>query len=206
MSFAHPTRRWSLPGRWLLPLLLTALPLLAWPPQVRGEDGPLDGEFVVRSASIVIESGVLDLDALIQYPDNDRIRGELNDGVTLSFEIDIQLARHRRFWFNEGLLDLRLERQLSYHVVSDRYLVREGSGEDDPQESYPTLEAALEALGRIEHQPVLVEKQLRGEGPYDVSVRAGVRRGHLPAALRTLAFWRDDWYRTSPWYSWTLVR
>ncbi len=199
MQSVLSSRRWRA-------LLLLAVLLLLRPGASFAEDGPLDGEFVVRSASLVIEAGVLNLDALIQYPNSDRIRAELNDGVTLSFEIDVSLGRHRRLWFNEGLLDLRLERQLSYHVVSDRYLVREGSSEDDPQESYPTLEAALEQLGRVEHQPILVEKQLHGDGPFDVSVRAGVRRGHLPAALRTLAFWRDDWYRTSPWYSWTLVR
>ena len=34
--------------------------------------------------------------------------------------------------------------------------------------------------------------------------RAGVRRGRLPASLRALMFWTDDWHRTSEWYSWSL--
>ena len=49
-------------------------------------------------------------------------------------------------------------------------------------------------------------QQMRGDGPWEIALRAGVRRGHIPDALRTLLFWRDDWHRTSEWHSWTLER
>lgn len=169
---------------------------------LHAEEGPLDGDFAVRSASIVEESGVLQLDALIQYPLNEQIRTALHDGVTLSFEVDVGISRHRRLWFDETLQTLELTRELSYHVVSDRYVVREP--DSDQQQSFATLETALEQLGRVEHQPIMVARQLRGTPPYEVAVRAGIRRGRLPGALRVLAFWSDDWFRTSPWYSWTL--
>ena len=58
---------------------------------------------------------------------------------------------------------------------------------------------------RVEDLPILVESQLRGEGPWQVAVRAGVRRGRMPDALRALMFWTDDWHRTSDWYTWTLT-
>ncbi|MFT3906942.1 MAG: DUF4390 domain-containing protein [Steroidobacteraceae bacterium] len=183
---------------WPVWCLLLAIGSLS----ARAEDGPLDGEFAVHSASVVDEAGVLQLDALIQYPLNEQIRTALHDGVTLSFEVDVSVSRHRRLWFAEQLQELQLTRELSYHVVSDRYVVREPDSEQ--QQSFATLEAALEQLGRIEHQPVMVTKQLHGGPPYDVSVRAGIRRGRLSAALRVLAFWSGDWYRTSPWYTWTL--
>jgi hypothetical protein len=35
-------------------------------------------------------------------------------------------------------------------------------------------------------------------------VRAGVRRGHLPASLRAILFWTNDWARVSEWYTWVL--
>jgi hypothetical protein len=41
-------------------------------------------------------------------------------------------------------------------------------------------------------------------GNYRISVRAGVRRGRLPASLRALMFWTDDWRRVSEWYTWSL--
>ena len=41
-------------------------------------------------------------------------------------------------------------------------------------------------------------------GNYTISVRAGVRRGHLPTAMRAILFWSDDWARVSEWYTWSL--
>ena len=71
------------------------------------------------------------------------------------------------------------------------------------QKSFATLQQALAYLGKVDGWPILVEPQLDG-GRYIISVRAGVRRGKLPASLRALLFWTDDWQRVSKWYSWSL--
>ena len=182
-----------------------AVALLAWPlataPGLAA--GPLDGDFEVRSAFIVVERGVLQLNAHVQYPVNELIRGALQDGVTLAFDLDLNISRRRRFWPNAHLLDMTLRRELTYHAVTDHYVLRNENGEE--QESAPTLEEGLEKLGRIEDLPILVASQLKGEGPWQVAVRAGVRRGRMSDAMRALMFWSDDWHRTSEWYIWTLT-
>lgn len=162
--------------------------------------GPLDGELEVRSAFVVVEHGVLQLSAHIQYPINDRIRSALQEGVTLSFDLEVTLNRRRHLWFNAVEREMTLKRELTYHAVSDRYLLRDE--ENVGQESFPTLEAALDKLGRVEDLPILVQSQLHGDGPWEVAVRAGMRRGRMPDALRALVFWTDDWHRTSDWYTW----
>ncbi|HEX4051914.1 MAG TPA: DUF4390 domain-containing protein, partial [Steroidobacteraceae bacterium] len=83
-----------------------------------------------------------------------------------------------------------------------RYLVRNEASVE--QQSYATLDEALEQLGHIDDLPVLVQSQL-GPGPWHVAVRAGVSRGRMPAALRALMFWSDDWHRLSGWYTWMLT-
>jgi hypothetical protein len=165
--------------------------------------GPLAGDFQVRSAFVVVEHGVLQLSAHVEYPINDRIRGALRDGVTLAFDLDVSISRHRRLWLDATLLEMTLRRELTYHAVTDRYVLRDEAGVE--QESFPSLEAALERLGRIEDLPILVESQLRGEAPWQIAVRAGVRRGRMPDALRALVFWTDDWHRTTDWYTWMLT-
>ena len=182
-----------------------AFGLLLWLaiPDVRGAAGPLDGEFQIRSAFVVIDRGVLQLNVHVQYPINDRIRSALQDGVTLAFDLDLNVTRHRHLWMNAGVLDMTVRRELTYHAVSDRYVVRDDQGVE--QESFPTLEGALDKLGRVEDLPILVESQLRGEGPWQVAVRAGVRRGRMSDTLRALMFWSDEWHRTSDWYTWTLT-
>jgi hypothetical protein len=161
----------------------------------------LDGALEVRSAYVNIDKGVFLLHARVDYPLSPAIRGALKDGVSLTFDLDARVDRERRFWFNANIVDLTLRRELTYHAVSDRYLVRDTRSRD--QQSFPSLDEALDYLGKVDAWPILVEPQL-DSGSYTISVRAGMRRGHLPASLRAILFWTDDWARVSEWYTWSL--
>ena len=185
-----------------LAIVVGLLCCLAVPP-ASGAAGPLDGDFQIRSAFVVVDRGVLQLNVHVQYPVNDRIRSALQDGVTLAFDVELSITRHRRFWLNANVVDMMLRRELTYHAVTDRYVLRDEQGVE--QASFPTLEEALDKLGRVEDLPILIESQLRGEGPWQVAVRAGVRRGHMSDAMRALMFWSDAWHRNSDWYTWTLT-
>ena len=83
---------------------------------------------------MVVDHGVLQLNAHVQYPVNDRIRSALQDGVTLAFDMDLNITRHRRFWWNASVLDMTLRRELTYHAVTDRYVLRDDQGVE--QESF----------------------------------------------------------------------
>ena len=181
--------------------MMLAACMLAVPP-VRGQDGPLDGTFRVDSAYVVLDHDVLELNAQVHYPDNALIRRALQDAITLAFDLEVNISRPRHFWFNATLLDTTLRRDLTYHAVTGRYVVRNEATVQ--QQSFATLDEALGDIGRVEDLPILVQSQL-GAGPWQVSVRAGVRRGRMPAALRALMFWTDDWHRTSDWYTWMLT-
>jgi len=180
------------------------LALLGAVPAVADDASPLGGTFEVASASAVNHRGVWELSARVRYPPSERIQSALQDGVTLSFDLEVVVTRHRRLWFDADVVSVDLRRDLSYHVVSDRYVVRSSDGRD--LETFPTIEAALEQLGTVDDWPIVVDSQLGGDGPWQVSVRAGVRRGRMPDALRALVFWSDAWHRTSDWYRWTLPR
>ena len=185
-----------IPDLWRAVLILL---LSAW---VFGASADaLDGVLEVRSAYVNIDNGVFLLHARVEYPITPAIRAALRDGVTLTFELDTRVERERRLWFNSSVVDLTLRRELMYHAVSDRYVVRDVK--TGQQENFPTLDEAMTYLGRIDGWPILVEPQLNG-GSYLISVRAGVRRGRLPASLRALFFWTDDFRRVSEWYSWSL--
>jgi hypothetical protein len=179
-------------------IVACALVLSAWS---LGVADVLDGVLEVRSAYVNIEKGVFLLHARVEYPVGAAIRSALKDGVSLSFDLDARVDRERHFWFNANIVDLTLRRELTYHAVSDRYVVRDTRSRD--QQSFATLDEALDYLGRVDAWPILVEPQLDG-GSYTISVRAGVRRGHLPASLRAILFWTDDWARVSEWYTWSL--
>jgi hypothetical protein len=167
----------------------------------------LDGVLEVRSAYVNIDDqGVFQLFARIAYPVNDDIRAALKDGLMLSFDLDVVVSRERRFWLDATVAEYTLRRELLYHAVSDRYVMRDVVPEGAEQHSYATLEEALEALGTVEAWPFLLSPQLAANRDYRVSLRAGVRRGRLPDSLRVLLFWTDDWHRESEWFSWSLQR
>lgn len=190
----RPAEDWR--RRWLA---LAGLILSAWAVAALGD--ALDGVLEVRSAYIDINNGVFLLHARVEYPVNPDIRDALRNGITLTFDLDTRVDRERRLWFDANIVDLTLRRELTFHAVSDRYVVKNvRSGQQD---SFATLDEALGFLGKVDGWPILVEPQLDG-GNYLISVRAGVRRGRLPASLRALLFWTNDWHRVSEWYSWLL--
>ena len=163
----------------------------------------LDGVLQVRSAFVDLDHSVFQLHAHVDYPMTPAISEALRDGVDLIFDVEARVERSHRFWLNSTVVDLTLRRELAYHTVSDRYVVRDPATGD--QQSFATLDAALEYLGVVDAWPILVEPQLETGAQYVVSVRAGIRRGHLSASLRALLFWTDDWSRVSNWYTWSLT-
>ena len=183
--------------------VLAAVLALGGTGSVRADD-PLDGELEIRSAYAVPSHGVIVLSARVAYPRSDLLTASLKDGVTLSFDLECIVSRHRRMWFDAEAVDLVRHRALTYHVVTDRFLLRDS--DSGAQESFPTLDAALASLGAVEEWPIAVDSQLRSDEQWQIALRAGVRRGHMPDALRALMFWSDAWHRTSDWYTWTLVR
>jgi Domain of unknown function (DUF4390) len=196
MLRADLTRDGSTRG-WLVATVF-AIVLTAWSV---GFADALDGILEVRSAYVNVDKGVFLLHARVEYPVGPSIRTALHDGVTLSFDLEVRIERDRRFWFNAGIVDVMLRRELTYHAVSDRYVVRDIRSGDVT--TFATLNEALDFLGKVDAWPIVVEPQLDG-GNYTISVRAGVRRGHLPASLRVILFWTDDWARESEWYTWSL--
>ena len=188
--------------RFMIVRLLAATLLLAGA-AVRADD-PLDGELEIRSAYAVPSHGVIMLSVNVGYPGSDLLRATLKDGVTLSFDLECTVSRHRHLWFDAEAVSLLRHTELSYQVVTDHYLVR--NIDAGTQETFPTLEEALARVGTVEEWPIAVDSQLPHDEEWQISLRAGVRRGHMPDALRALMFWSDAWHRTSDWYTWTLVR
>jgi hypothetical protein len=164
----------------------------------------LDGVLEVQSAFVNLADGVYQLHARVKYPANDETAVALRDGVSLAYDLDVEIARSRRLWLDAEVTTVTLRRELSFNAVSARYVARDPRSA--AQSSYATLEEALESIGTVDGWPILVASQVPREGDYQVSVRASARRGKLPDALRVILFWNDGWQRESEWYSWSLPR
>ena len=174
---------------------------LAAPVGAQQDDVP--GRFEVRSASAELVDGVYYLNARVEYRLSSAAREALSSGLPLTIEIQIELLRQRRLLPDGDVAQLSQIYELSYHALSDRYVVVNiNSGE---QTTFATLFSALNFLGRITELPIIDAALLEEGKRYAVRIRAALNTIELPGPLRLLTFWRSDWALTSEWYRWPLA-
>ena len=182
--------------------LLIALPLVLG---VRAEDRPgREGYFDVRSASTAVVDDVIELEARLQLVLSDEALAALDSGVPLTIELKLEMIRERRFMLDATDAALTLRYALEYKPLSQRYIVRNLNSGD--QDSFATLYAALNNLGRIQDLPVVDESILVPDASYRMRLQALLSTQQYPAPLRLLFFWRDQWQLKSEWFEWPLER
>ena len=171
-------------------------------PAAQGREDPEEGHFEVRTAYTELIDGVYYLSADIDYGLSPAALDALRSGVELTIEVQVQVSRARRFWWDANVADVRHRYQLSFHALSKRYVVRELDRER--AESFASYRDALEHLGSISDVPVIDETLLEPERRYDVRMRIAIDVQELPSPLKVFAFLLSEWELTSDWYQWTL--
>ncbi len=158
--------------------------------------------FEIRSAESRLFQGVWYATALIDFRLSEDALSALDSGVVLTIELQIRLDKVRRFWFDKETATLAQRFQLSYHPLSERYVVRNvNSGE---QESFATLFSALNNMGRIVDLPVIDAALLNPAERYEISMRAVLDQNRLPGPLQVIAFWSSGFRLESDWFEWML--
>lgn len=166
----------------------------------------LTGAFEVRNAAIEHDEQSYLLSAQIQLPIDDSVRAALRSGLPLNLELEIEVSRPRRFWSDATLASSTERYALTYHAVTDRYRVDKGTDKNanGDQSTFADLDAAIAVLGKIDKLAIVGLPAVDDPRRYNVNVRATVSVGELPATLKLLMFWRDDWQRGTEWYTWPL--
>ena len=101
-----------------------------------------------------------------------------------------------------GVAALEQRYEVSYHALSQRYLVRNlNTGE---QQDFGSLQAALDRVADLRGLPVH-RHGLVPDGPvYEGRIRAVLEMNTAPDVFGWLLFWTDDWSAESDWKTWTL--
>jgi hypothetical protein len=178
---------------WLLCLIATI------GPSVEAVAAP---ELVIRDVQVTIDEGVYELDARLDLPLPDGARKAIESGLTLRLTYEIVVDRVRRYMLDAEIASLAQRYEVSYHALSQRYLVRNlNTGE---RHDYGTLQGALDRVCEIRGLPVL-DTALISPGPtYEGRIRAVLDLSTAPDVLGWLLFWSDDWSAESDWKTWTL--
>lgn len=182
----------------LLLLVVAVTGLLAIPAEAQ------DGRFEIRSANSRLGEGVYYATARVDYRLSEKAIEALDNGVALTFQIQIELIRERRFFLPDAdIASLQKNYELSYQPLTRHYVVKNLNR--GIQSSHVTLFSALRNMGRIVDLPIIDAALLEPGQRYEIAIRAVLDHNNLPGPLRLLAFWRSGFRLQSDWYQWYLV-
>jgi len=173
---------------WLCALLICAGPLPA-----------AAQSFSVDDLNTTLDNGVYRLDVKLIFQLSGKVLEALENGVPLTFALDIEVQRPRRYLWDDDIASLEQRFTLQYFDLTEQYLLRNlNSGHE---ESYSSLDTALRALGDIRGLPIIDAELLDPEQHYMVGIRSYLDLDSLPVPLRLRAYISRDWWLTSGWFT-----
>jgi hypothetical protein len=118
------------------------------------------------------------------------------NGVPLYFRVDFELTRSRWYWFDETAVSRRLQLRLSYHALSRQYRLSAGGA---LQQSFPTLEEALDVLKRVRNWLVVERRARLADADHEAAVRMRLDTAMLPKPFQLSALTGRDLQLESAW-------
>jgi len=168
-------------------------------PVAHAED---ESKLTIRDVQVSLDDGVYELDAKVDLTLPDGARKAVESGLTLRLTYEITVDRVRRYMPDAGIAALEQRYEVSYHALSQRYLVKNlNTGE---QQDFGSLQAALDRVGDLRGLPVIDAALVSGGPVYEGRIRAVLGMNTAPDVLGWLLFWTDDWSAESDWKTWTL--
>jgi hypothetical protein len=159
-------------------------------------------EIRVIDADTSLSGGVYRVSALINYDLTQPVREALLNGVELVFEVRIEVARDRKWWWDAGVADLNQNYELSYHALSEQFVVENLN--TGVQRTFSDLASALHHQGAVHQLPLIDSALLDKDQTYRASMRAALALSELPLPIRVRAYTTKAWRLTSGWYTWEL--
>lgn len=170
-------------------LLVAALLAVAFVADARADEIEVR-EVVLRRTG---DGYVLDADFAFEL--SPRLAEVVANGVPLYFRVDFELTRKRWYWFDDTAASSQLHLRLSYHALSRQYRLSTGA----LQQSFPTLEEALNVLTRLRNW-LVVDRAVRLSGAdYEAGVRMRLDTALLPKPFQLSALTGRDLQLESAW-------
>ena len=168
-------------------------------PVAHAED---ESKLTIREAQAALDEGVYELDAKLDLMLPEGARKAIESGLTLRLTYEITVDRVRRYMPDASVAALEQRYEVSYHALSQRYLVRNLNTSE--QQDFGSLQAALDRISELRGLPV-IDTALVADGPaYEGRIRAVLGMNTAPDVFGWLLFWTDDWSAESDWKTWTL--
>jgi hypothetical protein len=165
-------------------------------------DAEDESKLQLREAQAVLDEGVYELDAKLDLILPEGARRAIESGLTLRLTYEITVDRVRRYMLDASVAALEQRYEVSYHALSQRYLVRNLNTSE--QQDFGSLQAALDRISELRGLPVIDQALVADGSNYEGRIRAVLEMNTAPDVFGWLLFWTDDWNAESNWKTWTL--
>ena len=181
----------------LLAVLSATSWLLCVPAHVQAEHA-----LKVFMASTHTRGDVIYLDAQLEYILSQTAVTALQSGVPITFKLNVEIFRPRKWLWDKVISEHAHRYQLSYHALTQQYLVTNISS--GIQNSYSSREIAMLTMGRINNLPLVAATALPQDTELMARIKVSLDINALPTPMRPWAYISADWSLSSEWYTWEI--
>lgn len=157
----------------------------------------------VKAATLSLQDQTHLLNASINYSLSNEAIKALNNGITLTFNVELSIIEPRRWLWDKHHANVTLAYQIKYHTLAETYQVLDVR--NSVRHSFSRLEPALHALGTLNEIPLHALTMVYKPNS-SVSLKAYLNIEALPLPMRPMAHITSGWYLRSDTYQWTLKK
>lgn len=154
----------------------------------------------VDSASVTADEQGFRLALASTFTLDEDITEALDNGISLTFEIETVLQRQRNLWFDAHVTTSVHRFSLSRHALSERYTLQQNDGSQ--ARTFKTIDEALAALGEWEERLPCEHCRDFPQSRYVGRTRVRLLTDQLPAPMRPLVWISPGWWVSSGWQRW----
>jgi hypothetical protein len=155
----------------------------------------------VRSAEIRADEDTYVLNAEFDLALNPTLEEALQKGVPLYFELEFELVRPRKYWFDEKVLSSSTQYRVSYNALTRQYRVASGL----LGQTFDGLDEVERFLSRVTSRPIARADELSKGTRYEAAIRLRLDVNQLPKPFQLNALASREWSLQSEWHRWSFT-
>lgn len=155
----------------------------------------------VKSAEVRVDEDTYVLNAEFELSVNPTLEEALQKGVPLYFELELEIVRPRRFWFDDKILTYATQYRVSYNALTRQFRVASGLF----GQAFDGLPEVERFLSRVTSRPVARADELSKGTRYEAAIRLRLDVNQLPKPFQLNALASREWSLQSDWHRWSFT-
>jgi hypothetical protein len=141
------------------------------------------------------------LNAEFELSVNPTLEEALQKGVPLYFELELEIVRPRRYWFDEKILTYATQYRVTYNALTRQYRVASGLF----GQAFDGLSEVERFLSRVTSRTVARADELSKGTRYEAAIRLRLDVNQLPKPFQLNALASREWSLQSDWHRWSFT-